>query len=39
MGSTIDDYYYEQRLEDLYWLEKIEEGIENFKKREVISII
>lgn len=32
MGSTIYDYLYEQHLEDLHWSEKIEEGIENFKK-------
>ncbi len=22
MGSTIDDFFYEQHLEDSYWLEK-----------------
>ena len=35
MGNTIDDYYYEQHLEDLHRLEKIEEAIENFKKENL----
>lgn len=37
MGSTIDDYFYEQHLEDLHLAEKIDEGIENFKKESLKS--
>lgn len=35
MGNTIDDYFYEQHLENQYFSEKIEEEIENYKKENL----
>lgn len=35
MGTTIDDIFYEQHLENQYFSEKIKEGIENYKKENL----
>lgn len=35
MGTTLEDVAYEMHLEDLHLAEKIDEGIENFKKENL----